>query len=60
MRTWSILCEEERPIGRLQRLLGSPNQDGSHPMHRATKEGELTESADRSIARRAPAAALGH
>jgi hypothetical protein len=39
MRTWSILWEEERPIGRLQRLLGSPNQDGSHPMHRATKEG---------------------
>jgi hypothetical protein len=23
MRTWSILCEEERPLGRLQRLLGS-------------------------------------
>ena len=26
MRTWSTLCEEERPIGRLQRLLGSPKR----------------------------------
>src|SRR5215211_5126519 len=31
MRTWStLLFEEARPIGRLQRLLSSPNQDGSH------------------------------
>jgi hypothetical protein len=37
-RTRSTLEHEERPLGRLQRLLSSPNQDGSHPMHRATME----------------------
>ncbi len=36
LRTWYILYEE-RPLRRLQRLI-SPNQDGSHPMHRVTKE----------------------
>ena len=29
-------------------------KDGSHPMHRVTEESWLTDSADRSIARRAP------
>jgi hypothetical protein len=42
LRTWSIL-KEERPLRRLQRPI-SPNQDGSHSMHRATKESELTDS----------------
>jgi hypothetical protein len=27
-----------RPLGRSQHLLSSPNQDGSHQMHRATEE----------------------
>ena len=36
LRTWSTL-QQEKPLGRLQHLI-SPNQDGSHPMHRATKE----------------------
>jgi hypothetical protein len=53
LRTWSTLYEEERPLRRLQRLLlSSPNQDGSHQMHRATKKSGLTKSADGSIARR--------
>jgi hypothetical protein len=42
LRTWSIL-KEERPLRRLQHPI-SPNQDGSHPMHRATKESWLTDS----------------
>jgi hypothetical protein len=42
LRTWSIL-KEERPLRRLQHPI-SPNQDGSHSMHRATKESELTDS----------------
>jgi hypothetical protein len=36
LRTWSTLKQEKRPIRRLQRLISSPDQDGSHPMHRAT------------------------
>jgi hypothetical protein len=42
--------EEERPLRRLQRLQ-SVRKDGSHPMHTATEESELAESADGSIAR---------
>src|SRR4051812_43416573 len=44
---------EERPIGRLQRLLGSPKRRISQCTESPNRECELTESANRSIARRA-------
>jgi hypothetical protein len=49
MRTWSILSR-----GETARKIAAPEinrKDGSHPVHRATTESELTRSADRSIAR---------
>src|SRR5829696_1036880 len=46
MRTWSTLHEEERPFRRMQRLLSSPNQDGSH--NAQSHRSRLTKSADGS------------
>src|SRR5215211_1059203 len=57
LRTWSTL--QGRPLGRLQRLSRARIKTDLILCTEPPK-GRLTESADRSIARRAESVALGH
>ena len=50
MRTWSSSTRRDRSE---DCSASNSRKDGSHPMHRAAEEVRLTESANRSIARRA-------